>query len=402
MSFLTTVQCRARQALLRSAQRKTGPLDRQQVEEGPGAVFSVAQILRSNRLRKPLVAVGRGGEMWSERVTHALEESDLTYALWDDLERIPTVEEGEKLRRAWLGEGCDCFIALGDGAVLDLVKAAAAGTASRSRTILSLVGQGKLRGRKLPPVITIPVIAGSGAESAAWATVTDERGSRFVMEDRALAPAYVILDPELLADMPREDLARAIAGGVTLAAEAYLSGYGTDITRTLAAEALRDFLQAAEPCWNSGGTMRQRAMLLSASRKAGWAASAAGFGYVRALAHGIERVAGIGVEDACAVILPECLEKYGNPARNALAALASASGAAEEGSREEKAAALIHRLRQMMFRLGLPETLEGIEGGMPAEIGDLAAAEANPRYAAPVVWTAEDCGEILRALSKAE
>ena len=100
MSFVATVQCRIRQAILRPG-RRMSPAGWQIVEEGPGSVFSVAQILRSNRLKKPLVVVGRGGEPWSGRVVHALEESDIAYALWEDLEPEPTVDDAEKLRYAF-------------------------------------------------------------------------------------------------------------------------------------------------------------------------------------------------------------------------------------------------------------------------------------------------------------
>ena len=67
----------------------------------------------------------------------------------------------------------------------------------------------------------------------------------------------------------------------------------------------------------------------------------------------------------------------------------------EEGGRAERAAALIERVRVLVFRLGLPDTLEGVTAAQAAEIADMAAAAANPRYVSPVVWTKEDCQELL-------
>ena len=348
------------------------------------------------------MVVGQDGAPWSARLIHALEESDITFALSEGLAQEPTVDDAEKLRQTWIAEGCDSFVALGDGTAIDAVKAAAAGAAFRSRSILSLVGAGKIRRNSLPPVIAIPVVAGSGAESAAWAAVSDERGGSFVLEDQVLMPAYVILDPELLGQMSRETLARGVADGVCLSVEAYLSGYGNDATRALAAEALKGFFEAAEPCWNSGGTMGDRNRLLFASHRAGTAASAAGFGYARALSHSVQRVCGGSEGDICAVVLPTVLEKYGNPVRKALADLAVESGAAESGSTEEKAALLIARIRQLTFRIGLPEYLENARPAEAEEIGDLAAAEANPRYASPVVWTAADCAAVIQPLCTGE
>ena len=401
MSFIKTVQCRLRQAMLRPGRQIT-PSGLQTVEDGPGAVFSAAQMLRTNRLKKPLVVVGQGGELWVGRLTHALEESDVEFAVWDELPPDPTVEDAERLRRAWITEECDSFIALGDGAVVDAVKAASAGAAFRTRTILSLVGAGRIRKKNLPPVMAIPVVAGAGTESTSWATVADEQGGNFVLEDRALLPAYVILDPELLGQMTRETLARAVAEGLCLSVEAYLSGYGTDASRMLAAEALGELVQAAEPCWNSGGTMSQRSKLLSASHKAGTAATAAGVGYVRALSRSVQRVCGGRESEIAAVVLPAVMEKYGNTARRALASLASGAGIADSGTVSEKADALIQRLRQMTFLLGLPEYLENVSDSAAEEIADLAAAEANPRYACPVVWSADDLVAVIKPLCAAE
>lgn len=395
MSMTTAAVCRIRQAVIR-AQRRSLRSIHPVKEEGAGSVFSVAQLLRSNRLRKPMIVAGRGDDTARERVVHALEESDLTYVLWEGLPDCPTAEDGEKIRLQWITEQCDCFIAVGDAAVIDITKAAAARTAVRSRPILNMVGRDKVR-RKLPPVIAVPTVAGSGAEALSRAEILDDRGSRFLMEDAVLQPPFAVLDPELLTDMSREAVTEAAIRGLCLAVEAYLSGFADDTARALAADAVRGFLDAAEPCWNNGGTADHRCRLLSASHDAGEAASRAGFGYAEALSRNTVKVTQMPFQEACAVLLPAVLEKYGNQAVGRLAELSERCGAAADGmTKAEKATALAERIRQLIFCIGLPESLSIMGRDTVNEIAELSAAEANPWCACPEVWDATDFAEVLR------
>lgn len=394
MGLFYTAYCRIRQTIQRAGQPRR--IDRQSVEEGTGAVFSVAQLLRANRLQKPIIVASRGAENARERVLHALEENDLTWTEWVLPDRSLTAADAEDLRMAWVREACDSFLVLGDGETIDFVKVGAALAAVRGRSFMSLVGTDRIR-RRLPPVIAVPVAPGSGAESLAWAALDDGQGNRFVIDDRNLVPAFLVQDPELMDDVSRPALAAAAIDGLCLAIEAYLSGSGDASARAVAADAVRGFLSALEPCWNSGGTTAQRSVLLGASSMAGQAASLAGPGYIRALCRAVCRVTGRNFGDVCSVLLPTIMEIYGKSAAERLASLAEACGVADKGTQAEKAAAFIDRIRQLEFRIGLPETLEPIGRDAVDDIADIAAAEANPRYACPAVWTAADCAGVLRA-----
>lgn len=395
MHLLTAARCRASQFFVRLG-RKAHPVRKQVMENGAGAVFSVGQILRDRQLKKPLVVLGAGELQPGYRLIRALEESAVEYVRFDGLSVEPTVDEIEQMAKAYWDGACDCVISLGDGLTLDAAKAAAARTASRGRSVMELVGFRRLRRRKLPTVIAIPTVGGSGREAMTSALVTDSRGSRFIIEDEALMPDVAVLDPELLIDAPREKVADAGMDGLCWAVEAFLAApHGDTRTKNQAAEAVERMLAALENCWNSGGAMKDRSDMLSASRMVGRAASAVGGGYARALIRAAQSVCGMPFRDACAVILPAVLEKYGNYAEEKLALLAVLADVAEEGSRTERAQALIGRLRSTAFRMGLPDVLEGVTVAQAADIADQAAALANPRSISPVVWTAEDCHDLI-------
>ncbi len=397
MSMLTAARCRTVQALARLG-RRLHPAGKQTVETGAGALFSVGQLLRDRRLKKPMAVLGPVPASLRARLLRALDESDIAYVVWDELSQPPTTGDAEQICLAWQSGDCDSFIALGDGPVIDAVKAAAARCARKGRTVMDMVGRRRV-GRKLPPVIAVPTVAGSGAESLGTAVVAGERGTLFVMEDEVLMPAAAVLDPELLADASREQVADAGMDGLCRAIEAYLAAPAGDRkTKNSAAQAVGLFLKDLQPCWNTGGDLKAREEMLSASRMAAQAATAVGGGYVRALCRAVQNECGMGFAQACGVLLPAVLERYGSSAVPALAELAAASGMAANGTQDKRAAALIAAIRDMAFRMGLPEALEGVTGTAAADIGDMAAATANPRYVSPVVWTADDCAGVLRGV----
>ena len=96
----------------------------------------------------------------------------------------------------------------------------------------------------------------------------------------------------------------------------------------------------------------------------GRAASVTGGGYARALIRAAQVVCDLPFREACGAILPVVLEKYGNYAVDKLALLAVLSDVTEDGSRSERAQALIQRLRSTVFRLGLPDMLECCSGDL--------------------------------------
>ena len=396
MGMAAAVRIRIAQQFVRLG-RGLHPAGKQALEIGPGAVFSLGQLMRDKRLRKPLVVVGAGETAALYKLQHALENEDIPFEVFDKVPELPLPADGAAIAAAYAAGEHDSVIAAGDGPLLDIVKAAAASVGKHGRDIAALAGR-RVSGRKAPPIVAIPTAAGSGAEAMGLAAVADGKGGYLFLEGEALLPAAALSDPEMMADTPREKLADAGMSGLCWAVEAYLAAPMSDThTRTQAAEAAELFFASLESCWNSGGTLRERSDVLSASRLAGRAATAAGGGYARALVRAAQSVCGVRFADACGVILPAVLEKYGSQAHNGLAQLAVLADVAEEGTRQDRAQVLIDRIRALAFRMGLPEELD-MSAEQAARVADMAAARANPRYISPVVWTAEDCHDLILSL----
>lgn len=372
--------------------RRAYEAGKQVVSDGVGSIFSAGALLRGRKGKKPLVVLGRGVE--EAKLFRSLRDNDLSWVTYSGLSAPPTTADAEAICRVWWEEGCDSFIALGDNSVLDVTKAAAACAAGWGRTVKDMAGYGKLPRRKMPVILAIPTVAGTGAESLARAFLRDEDGNRLCLAGKTLTPDIVVLDPVLLEQTPRVEVAEAGMDGLCRAVEAYLSpGKGDDMVRAMAADAVKGFLENLEPCWNNGGTVLQRSGLLEASRLAGAAASTLGYGYARVMARSAAEVAGLEFGSACAVILPCVLEKYGSDAREKLARLSEISGVMAGGGQIQRAAAFIERLRAMCFRMGLSDTLVGMTRDVAEQIAYMSAQD--DRCFAPVFWPEARCRTVF-------
>ena len=379
--------------------RRAYEAGKQAVADGVGSIFSAGALLRGRKGKKPLVVLGCSAE--EEKLFRSLRDNDLSWVTYSGLSVPPTAADAEAICRVWWEEGCDSFIALGDGPVLDVTKAAAACVAGRGRSVKDMAGFGKLPRRRPPVVLAVPTVAGTGAESLARAFLRDEGGSRLCLAGKTLTPDIVVLDPMLLEHTPRVEVAEAGMDGLCRAVEAWLSpGKGDDVARTMAADAVKGFLENLEPCWNNGGTVRQRSGLLEASRLAGAAASTLGYGYARVMARSAAEVAGLEFGSACAVILPDILEKYGSDAREKLARLSEISGVMTGGGQIQRAAAFIERLRAMCFRMGLSDTLVGMTREVAEQIAYMSAQD--DRCFAPVFWPEARCRAVFNTFYSEE
>ena len=366
---------------------------KQAVSEG-SSVYSAAQILRDRRRRKPLVVLAAEPE--GETLFRALRENDLAWSVFLLPSLRPAAEYAEAAGQRYKTDGCDCIVALGGSPVMTAAKAAAAWVA-RPGVLRGGRPYARLRVPRVPMVFAIPTQLCSG-EALGETVVEDENGVCRTLAGRALVPAVVLLDPAFLENASRQELAAAGFEGLCMAVEAYITpGKGDPEAITLAARAVRGFLENLEPCWNAGGMPTQRSALMEASRKAELAASALGYGHGRSLCRGL-CAAGVDGGTAYAVLLPLILEKYGNTATERLARLAVLAGVMDTGSQAERASALIARIRDAGFRMGLPETIPDVSGPELDSIAYQAASDVHSLP--PVYWSEEKCRKILALAGK--
>ncbi len=89
-------------------------------------------------------------------------------------------------------------------------------------------------------MVAIPTTSGTGSEVTPFAVVTDEKtGMKYPIADYELTPNMAIVDPDLVANLPKSLVAYGGVDALTHALEAYVSVFANEFTNGQALEAIR-------------------------------------------------------------------------------------------------------------------------------------------------------------------
>ena len=387
MQLLEQIWCRTFQTVLRLAMPVLPYRD-------PKILRSAAEVpaeLRSRGVERVLL-VTDGGQYAlgkTEPLERCLAEAGITCAVYHDTVANPTVHNVEEARALYLDHDCQALIGFGGGSAIDCAKAVGARIArpgkpvSRMRGILRVL-------RPIPPLVAIPTTSGTGSEVTLATVITDsDRGHKFPINDFALIPRVAVLDVENTRTLPPAMTASTGMDALTHAVEAYIGRSTTAATRADALEATRLIFANLERAYQNGDDLDARENMLTAAFLAGRAFSKSYVGYIHAVAHSLGGRYNIPHGLANAVLLPVVLEAYGPCIHEKLHQLAVAAGLSQPGeARAESAGKFIAAVRGLNRRMGIPETLEGIQEADIPLLARHAAQEANPLYPVPVLMDA--------------
>ncbi len=219
-----------------------------------------------------------------------------------------TLETVEKCAALAKRKGCDLFIAVGGGSVIDTAKVA---------NLLAVKG-GKLRdhmgaylldsSETLFPAIVVPTTAGTGSEVTKVAVIADpDNDVKLPFTEEQFLPDLAILDPNMTVSMPGKLTAITGMDALTHAIEAYVDKEWSPASDALALHAVTlisgNILQAcAKPT-----DLQARGAMQVGSFLAGVAFSHSMVGMVHGIAHALGGVYHIPHGLANALILPEVM-----------------------------------------------------------------------------------------------
>ncbi|MCL5962631.1 MAG: iron-containing alcohol dehydrogenase, partial [Chloroflexi bacterium] len=206
---------------------------------GFGSVNLAGDIASSLGITKAMVVTDRGivkaGLL--EGILGSLAGKNVQHAVFDDVEEDPdgeTVQRGlSKLREA----DANGVIAVGGGSPICAAKGIAL-VATNGGKIIQYEGPNKY---KLPPlpVVAIPTTAGSGSDVSRWFVLHSKEEQRsFVVGGDACFPSASILDPMLLASLPKWQAIISGVDALTHAVEALWTTNATILTDAIAYECI--------------------------------------------------------------------------------------------------------------------------------------------------------------------
>ena len=330
---------------------------------GHGAIDNIVPELQARGYKKAFVtsdaALIKFGV--TKKVTDLLDAAGIAYSVYSDIKPNPTIENVQNGVAAFQAAEADCIIAIGGGSSMDTAKAIGIIVENPEfADVRSLEGVAPTK-KHAVFTIAVPTTAGTAAEVTIKYVITDvEKKRKFVCVDVNDIPEVAVVDPDMMASMPRSLTAATGMDALTHAIEGYITKGHCVISDMFHLEAIR--LIAANLRGAVENTPDGREGMALGQYIAGMGFSNVGLGIVHSMAHGLSALYDTPHGVACAILLPVGLE-YNKPAameRYRAIGKAMAVEGIDAMSDEEAADATIAAVKQLSADVGIPANLQGI------------------------------------------
>ena len=237
----------------------------------------------------------------------ALKSAGMESECFTETEGNPSTDTVVKATEGFKKSKADFIVAFGGGSPLDVAKAVAV-LATYGGNIVDYEGAGKVMG-PVVPMIAIPTTAGTGSEVTAFSVITDHsRNYKLTVVSNYLLPAYVILDPDLIATVPANTAAACGIDAMVHALEAYISKAASPFSDIFAREALRLIGGSIRDYVADRSNPAACESIMVGSLFAGIAFSHARLGNVHAMSHPVSAYFDVPHGVANAILLPTVVD----------------------------------------------------------------------------------------------
>ncbi|MBR3016875.1 MAG: lactaldehyde reductase [Clostridia bacterium] len=354
---------------------------------GKGAIQAIPEIIKQKGFRKAFVASDPGLVQFgvTAKVTDLLQENGIDFEVYSNIKPNPTIENVQAGVEAYKKSGADFMISIGGGSSMDTGKAIGIIVNNPEfADVRSLEGVAPTKNRTVF-TIAVPTTGGTGAESTINYVITDVQKTRkFVCVDPNDIPDVAVVDPDMMATMPKSLAASTGMDALTHAIEGYTTKGAWELADCLDLEAIRLIGKnlrkavAGDPDGREGMALAQYVTAMAYSN--------VGLGIAHSMAHTLGALYDTPHGVACAMMLPIVMEFNQDYTGDKFKAVAEALGVDATGMDQpayRKAA--IDAVRQLSVDVGIPTKLEKLREEDLDFLASSAAADActpgNPREA---------------------
>jgi alcohol dehydrogenase len=310
------------------------------------------------------------------RVRDALAEDGLAVGLFAGVRPNPHTDD--------VAAGADAVAGLAAEAGQVTVVAVGGGSSIDAAKGIALAAVNPQRGRDLDyrgdfghpalPLVAVPTTAGTGAETNAFAVVTDPATRRkFYVGHASALPAAVILDPDLTVGLPPGATAATGMDALVHALESCMSSRANPWSDGIALQVVRMIAAHLPRAVADGADREARSQMLLAAHLAGIGMATTGLGICHAIGHSLGGRFGIAHGVALTMVLPEVLRFNLPVCGERLAAVAFALGAGDTArSAGWNAAAAIDAVTSLADRVQMTHRLPDF-GITATDFGQIAA-----------------------------
>ena len=368
---------------------------------GKGAIAEIAGEVTGRGLKKALVCSDPDLLKFgvTKKVTDVLEAAGIAYDIYSDIKPNPTIQNVQDGVEALKKSQADCIIAIGGGSSMDTAKAIGIITTNPEfADVRSLEGVAPTKNPSLP-IIAVPTTAGTAAEVTINYVITDvEKNRKMVCVDPHDIPVVAIVDPDMMATMPKGLTAATGMDALTHAIEGYITKGAWELSDMFHLKAIEIISKSLRGAVDN--TPEGREGMALGQYVAGMGFSNAGLGIVHSMAHPLGALYDTPHGVANAIILPTVME-YNAPATGEkYREIARAMGVkgVDDMSQEEYRKAAIDAVRQLSQDVGIPADLKEIV--KPEDVAFLAQSAYDDacRPGNPRDTSVEEIEELYKSL----
>ena len=295
------------------------------------------------------------------KVTDLLDQAGLAYELYSDIKPNPTIENVQNGVAAFKAAEADYIIAIGGGSSMDTAKAVGIIINNPEYAdVRSLEGVAPTKNPSVP-IIAVPTTAGTAAEVTINYVITDvEKNRKMVCVDPHDIPVIAIVDPDMMATMPKGLTAATGMDALTHAIEGYITLGAWELSDMFHLKAIEIIAKSLRGAVDN--TPEGREGMALGQYVAGMGFSNVGLGIVHSMAHPLGALYDTPHGVANAIILSTVME-YNAPATGEkYREIARAMGVkgVDDMTQDEYRKAAIDAVKKLSEDVGIPADLKDI------------------------------------------
>lgn len=253
---------------------------------GENCIQNVQQILKTEQVKNVLVFTDKGicATGLLDILTNILDSMPITYAVMDDLVAEPSYQDVERvIQEAEQFQG-DFIIALGGGSVMDAAKLCSV-LKGAAYTVKDLLQNPDIATKQIKSLM-IPTTCGTGSEATCNAIVAiPQEQSKKGIVNQNMIPDYVILDAQMIRNLPKSIVAATGVDALAHAVECFTSKKATPFSDTYALASAKLIFHNIKQAYKNPEDMNAKNNMLLGAFYGGVAITGSGTTAVHALSY---------------------------------------------------------------------------------------------------------------------
>ena len=276
---------------------------------GKGAILEIATEIKARAFKKAFVCSDPDLIKFgvTKKVTDVLDDADIAYEIYSNIKPNPTIENVQTGVEAFKNSGADCIVAIGGGSSMDTAKAIGIIIENPEfADVRSLEGVAPTK-NKCTPIIAVPTTAGTAAEVTINYVITDaEKNRKMVCVDVHDIPVVAVVDPDMMASMPKGLTAATGMDALTHAIEGYITKGAWEMSDMFHIKAIEIIAKSLRGAVDN--TAEGREGMALGQYVAGMGFSNVGLGVDHSMAHTLSAYYDMPHGKAFATLLPAVME----------------------------------------------------------------------------------------------